>query len=113
MPTISIGLSGEEAIRRLIPEHCREGLMLYIMEGIEPGGFLCAVLENDLIGAFSKADSINSARMEDYAKFLHNYAPRECHGSPLKVRAWCQKGGLNGMEKAKQYEKIGEDPYTY
>jgi hypothetical protein len=51
--------------------------------------------------------------MEDYAKFLHNYAPRECHGSPLKVRAWCQKGGLNGMEKAKQYEKIGEDPYTY
>lgn len=102
MPTISIGLSGEEAIRRLIPEHCREGVMSYIMDGIEPGGFLRAVFENDLIGAFGKADNINAARLEDYARFIFNYAPQGCHGSPLKVRAWCEKGGINGMEKAKQ-----------
>lgn len=113
MPTISIGLSGEEAIRRLIPEHCREGVMDYIMNGVEPGDFLRAVFENNLIGAFGKADSINSERLRDYAKFLYSYAPSQCHGSPLKVRAWCEKGGINGMERAKQYEKIGEDPYTY
>lgn len=99
MPTISIGLSGEEAIRRLIPEHCREGMHDYIMNGIRPGGFLCAVLSNNLIDAFARADSINSARLEDYAKFLSNYAPQECYGSPETVDLWCKLGGINGMEK--------------
>lgn len=102
MPTISIGLSGEEAIRRLIPEHCRDGLLLYITEGIEPGGFLCRVLENDLVGAFAKADSINAERLQDYARFLYSYAPRNSWGSPDKVAAWIKAGGINGMEKAKQ-----------
>lgn len=99
MPTISIGLSGEEAIRRLIPEHCRDGLLSYIMDGIEPGGFLCAVLENDLVGAFGKADNINADRMEDYARFIVNYAPRDSWGSRKIVDAWIKAGGLNGMEK--------------
>lgn len=76
--------------------------MLYIMEGIEPGGFLCRVLENDLVGAFSKADSLNAARLQDYARFLFSYAPRDCWGSRKIVDAWIKAGGLNGMEKAKQ-----------
>lgn len=99
MPTITIGLSGEEALERLIPEHCRENMRLYLTEGIMPGSFLTAVLENDLVGAFGKADSINMGRMRDYAKFLHNYAPQECFGSPSKVIAWSERGGLNGREK--------------
>lgn len=102
MPTISIGLSGEEALERLIPEHCRDGMRLYITDGIMPGGFLTAVLENDLVGAFGKADSINSGRMEDYARFIYNYAPRGCHGSRVKVIAWSESGGLNGQAKKQQ-----------
>lgn len=101
MPTITIPWSDEEALNRLIPEHCREGLKLYFEEGIMPGGFLTAVLENDLVGAFSKADQINSGRMEDYARYLWNYADRRSYGSPQKVIMWCETGGLRGQAERK------------
>jgi len=71
-----------------LPEHMREGAQMYVEHGLEPGGFLSAVLSNDLVGAFGKADEINFARMSDWAEWLWNEAPHRCWGSPAKVRQW-------------------------
>lgn len=81
-----------------IPDYMIGGLRRYIENGIPPGSFLTAVLSNDLMGAFAKADSTNTVAMVAYARFLYAYAPHDCHGSPAKVRAWMDKGGLGLLE---------------
>lgn len=75
-----------------LPEHMQDGMRLYIERGIEPGSFLYAVLCNDLMGAFGRADSVNQSRIKDYCQFLYNDAPSQSHGSAAKVNAWIEKG---------------------
>lgn len=74
-----------------LPEHMQEGMKLYIENGVKPGRFLRAVLENDLMGAFGKADPINQERIRDFCSFLYNNAPRGCYGSPEIVSAWINR----------------------
>lgn len=82
-----------------LPEHMQDGTELYVEDGIEPGDFLLAVLRNDLVGAFGRADPINAASMHDWADWLFNDAPMGCWGSAAKVSAWVDKGGLKGGAK--------------
>lgn len=84
----------------LIPEHCRDSVAHYIMEGRPLGSFLDAVFRNDLVGAFSKADHINQEYIQNYAAFLHSYAPLGCWGSREAVDSWIEHGGLKGLEAA-------------
>lgn len=72
----------------LIPEHCRAGLRRYIEEHQPVGGFLTAVLENDLKRAVRNADGVNRARIADYIVFLYTYAPVGCYGSKEIVSEW-------------------------
>ena len=72
----------------MLPEHMQDSARLYVERGIEPGGFLCAVLENNLTEAFGRADSINRDAMFEWACWLYNDAPGDCWGSPEKVAAW-------------------------
>jgi len=72
----------------LIPEHMREGMRRYLEEGIEPGSFLRAVLENNFVQACAQADSINSAWLFKWAEFLWWEMPGGSWGSPEKVQAW-------------------------
>jgi hypothetical protein len=51
-----------------------------------------AVLENNLVEAFGRADETNAARMRDWATWLFNEAPSTCWGSPEKVQAWLAEG---------------------
>ena len=46
-------------IASLVPAHMVDGLVLYVEDGIPPGSFLLAVLENNLAGAAALADEIN------------------------------------------------------
>ena len=85
-----------QKMNQLIPEHMHSGLLNYIEHGIGPGGFLTAVLSNDLIGAFMRADERNTYAMRDWVDFVYNYAPATCHGSPEAVDAWIKKGGTKG-----------------
>ena len=78
----------------LLPEHIRGGMKLYLEDHVEPGGFLRAVLENDLVGAFGKADNINRAWMFDIVTFIYNEVPASCWGSREAVEKW-----LEGEEK--------------
>ena len=71
-----------------LPEHMREGARLYLEHGIEPGGFLTAVLCNDLVGAYARADHINRERMEHWAAWLYHNCPSPAWGSRAKVEAY-------------------------
>lgn len=76
------------AAKHGVPEHTRTGFAWWIVDGLQPGGFLTAVLENNLSQAFARADSINRAAMFQIVSFLYNEAPGPCWGSPEKVREW-------------------------
>ena len=80
-----------------LPAHMQDGMRLYIENGIPPGCFQTAVLSNDLMGAFRRADDVNRMAILDYAMFLFNEAPGGCFGSPEHVKDWIAKRGLNGL----------------
>ncbi len=66
----------------------REAVLRYINDGWQPGGFLTAVLSNNLRDAFGRADAENFATLGDLVGWLYNHAPSPCWGSPEKVAAW-------------------------
>ena len=80
-----------------LPDYMRDGMRRYIVQGIPPGDFMSAVLKNDLMEAFGRADDTNQRFMHNYAMFLYNDAPRGCYGSPNAFYEWCKEGGLQGM----------------
>jgi hypothetical protein len=71
-----------------LPEHMREHARAYVEEHQPVGNFLAAVLANDLVDAFGRADADNRAAMADWAKWLWNDIPSACWGSREKVEAW-------------------------
>jgi len=73
-----------------IPEYTREGLIKYCREGIKPGSFLTAVLENDLMRATAQADKENREAIFEICKFVYNELPSACWGSREKVRNWIE-----------------------
>ncbi len=66
----------------------RESLNRYVEHKILPGGFLTAVLENNLKEAVFRADARNEKRLKDICMVIHWDLPSGCHGSPEKVKAW-------------------------
>jgi len=67
-----------------IPEYMHDGISLYINHGIHPGGFLTAVIENNLKEACMRADDFNIKILPNYVRFFYNYAPSGCWGSPVE-----------------------------
>ena len=68
-----------------------ESLTRYIEDGIETGGFLRAVLENDLAGAINRASDaliIRGVVLTDLVNLLQGWAPSNCWGSREAVAAW-------------------------
>lgn len=65
-----------------------ESLTLYIERGVPTGGFLNAVLCNDLREASGRADVFNKHRIFELVQWLYNEAPSPCWGSPENVEAW-------------------------
>lgn len=85
-----------------LPAHMRPGVLRYLNDGIIPGSFLKAVLENDLVGALGTADEDNRAIIWDYANMLYNAFPARgngCWGSPEALEDWAAVGGLNGIKR--------------
>ena len=78
-----------------IPQHMREGLFNYIMNGVPTGSFLTAVLCNNLRDSFAHADDINRHAIYAFVKFLYNDVPSQAHGSPFRVSDWIKQGGCN------------------
>lgn len=82
-----------------IPSHMREGIEAYIKRGKSTGGFLQSVIENNFVGAFSKADGQNKKKLEEYATLLYNHFPENSWGSKEAYKNWVEKGGLEGVEE--------------
>jgi hypothetical protein len=72
----------------LIPKHMMAGIKRYVEDRIEAGGFLNAVLCNDLKQAVGQADHINIQLIPVYVSYLYNNVPNACWGSREKVNAW-------------------------
>lgn len=85
-----------------IPDHMRDGLRCHILQGRPTGGFLAAVLCNDLVGAFARADSENRHLIGDYCAFLQKWCGTvPCWGSARIVEHWRKAGGLQGRWSGK------------
>ena len=65
-----------------------DAIDLYVEKGCEPGGFVLAVLRNDLMDAMGRADVFNRMTLFDICGYVYNEIPAPCHGSPEKVREW-------------------------
>jgi hypothetical protein len=73
---------------QLLPGHLRDGMQRYMEFGIEPGGFLRAVLENNFEMALSRADmSLERSDLDAIVFFLQTL-PSDAWGSPAIVQAW-------------------------
>ena len=73
---------------RSLPKISADSLRAYVEERRPVGHFLRAVLSNDLAEAVARGDEENLEALVVYVRWLYNYAPADCWGSPKKVSAW-------------------------
>lgn len=80
------------AMARLIPEHMHTELLRYVERREHVSSFLRSVLSNDLMSAASNADGPNERALASYVRWLYNYAPTDCYGSPEAYERWIREG---------------------
>ena len=80
-----------------LPEHMQDAAQRYIENGIRPGSFLTAVLENNLFRTVNFADETNRQSIGHWVLWLTWEIPAPAWGSKEKVDAWIKQGGLKGM----------------
>lgn len=75
-----------------VPHSILEYLIEYAHGEIphEPGHFLTAVLCNDLMGAYSRADTFSIAAMHDIVTFIYNELPAGSYGSRSAMASWLE-----------------------
>lgn len=73
-----------------IPEHTQGAMRRYVEDGLLPGGFLTAVLCNDLFGAIGRADAENLVALQEICMFVYNCLPGDCWGNEEKVWRWTE-----------------------
>jgi hypothetical protein len=72
-----------------VPFHLQEGLVEYFAARRPVGGFLTAVLRNDLMDACLRAaDEETATHLVHIIRFLVNYVPADAWGSQKAVDAW-------------------------
>jgi hypothetical protein len=74
-----------------IPEITRESIDAWVESSRPVGGFLEAVLCNNLRESFARADLHNRAAMFDIVSYLYNECPSACWGSPSRYREWANR----------------------
>ncbi len=75
----------------MLPDHMQQVARDYVENFVMPGDFLQAVLRNDLVAAFGRADWTNIQAMQQWASWLYNECPSTAWGSMDKVEKWCAK----------------------
>jgi len=77
-----------KTIPEKIPQRILESLGAYVNERRPTGGFLRAILENNLMEAMGRADEDNRQCLFHIVSYIYNELPMDCWGSPEKVRDW-------------------------
>lgn len=73
-----------------IPAHMRAAIKRYIVNRIQPGDFLTAVITNNLRDAVNRADAENLPLLQLYVQWFYNIAPGSCHGSREHMQKWLE-----------------------
>ncbi len=90
-----------EGFRRYrMPDYMQGGLLAYVLRGDPPGDFLRALLSNNLMETFARADINNSKLIPEYCRFLRWHVPGNCKGSPLRVKEWIAEHEKSRAENA-------------
>ena len=71
-----------------IPEYMQGAIISYYENGIPPGNFLGAVIDNDLKEAIGRADDVNVNCLKAYVMWFHNQAPSGSWGHAGAVKDW-------------------------
>ncbi len=74
-----------------IPEYMQGGIILYYENGIPPGDFLTAVINNDLKEAVGRADDTNVNALKAYVMWFYNQAPTGSWGHAGACDEWLNK----------------------
>ncbi len=72
-------------------ECTKQELERYVVHRIPTGSFLQAVLENNLMQAFARADDENILDMFSIVQYVYSHVPGNCYGSPAIVKAWLKE----------------------
>jgi hypothetical protein len=83
----------------MIPSHTKAALDRYVNQKYLPGGFLMAVLSNDLFGAVGRADSENLAALPDIVKYVYNQMPANSWGSQELVYKFVEDAFYNRVKE--------------
>jgi len=70
----------------VLPQKLRNALDLYARHGVPTGGFLRAVLNNDLFESVGRADHQSLKALPVICCYIHNCLPGNCWGSADKVQ---------------------------
>lgn len=76
------------SVRNFIPPATMHQLDEYQNRRVPPGGFLHAVLANDLYNAVLHADEGNLACLQAIVGYVEGQMPISCRGSREAVQAW-------------------------
>ncbi len=87
----------------LIPEPMHHAVHAWVELGRRPGHFLTAVLENNLAQAVSHADEQNQAAIVGWVRFVYNYLPSGCWGSPAIMDQWAEGANEHFEELQREY----------
>ena len=74
-----------------LPDGLQGGMKRYVEDGILPGNFLTAILENDQVTAVFRADDTNVKLIPDIVKWVHWEIPNSAWGSKENVTRWMAK----------------------
>ena len=86
------------SLREQIPPLILDGLRRYVTDQEPTGGFLHAVLTNNLMKAVGRAEAASLAALPAIVSFVYWVIPSECHGSPEAVKAWLARREHHDLE---------------
>lgn len=85
-------------------ENIKSAIDLYSTNGVPTGGFLRAVLANDLMEAMGRADEENRLDIFEICQYVYNDIPANSHGSYKKVDDWMERK----QEEVKVFDYLEE-----
>lgn len=74
-----------------LPEHLQESIDAYSQTGRRTGSFLQCVIENDLKGAFARADEISLVALPAIVGYLYNECDSRCWGKAGIFEEWVER----------------------
>lgn len=87
-----------------IPERITDSILRYALYGVQPGGFVYAVLTNDLRRALFSADKETFNHIHDIVSFAFHELPGNCCGDIETVSKWLARDWEPIRKQAREME---------